>query len=170
MNRHIILVGFMGTGKTTVGKLVAQRLSCPLVDTDHYLEQKRGKAIANIFSTEGERCFRQQEHDALAELVHSPQPQVITTGGGIVLRLDNVDLMKKNGWVVALTAARDVLIERLKKDTTRPLLTGDLDKRVDQLLTERKNAYDFAHVTIDTSHRSPVEVAKIVISKYKAVH
>lgn len=167
LNDHIILVGFMGTGKTTVGELVAQKLFRQMIDTDHYLENKRGKTIAEIFSTEGELRFRQQEHDVLAELLQTPEPLVMTTGGGIVLRPDNVELMKKSGWVVALTATRDVLIQRLQQDTTRPLLAGDLEQRIDQLLAERSQAYDFAHLKVDTSHRTPEEVVHVIIHHYK---
>lgn len=162
-----MLVGFMGTGKTTVGKIIAQHLCRPMVDTDQYLEEKRGKSIADIFSTEGEPSFRQQEHDTLTELIQTPEPLVITTGGGIVLRSDNVELMMRYGWVAALTAARDVLIQRLQQDSSRPLLMGDLEKRIDDLLVERSKAYDFAHFKVDTSNKTPAEVAQCILGKYE---
>lgn len=166
--RHIILVGFMGTGKTTVGELLARRLGRRMIDTDHDLEERRGKSIADIFRTEGEARFRELEHRILADWVHSPVPLVVTTGGGIVLRPDNVTLMKERGWVVALQAERDALIRRLRQDTSRPLLAGDLEKRIDHLLAERRHAYDFADVTVDTSHRTPGEVVEVIMNKYRA--
>lgn len=160
-----MLVGFMGTGKTTVGKIVARNLSRKLVDTDQYIEERKGKTVSDIFSTEGEASFRRQEHDILKELVHMSKPLVITTGGGIVLRRDNVELMKKYGWVVALTASRDALIQRLEQDASRPLLRGDLKKRIDRLLQERSTAYDFADFKIDTSDKTPHEVAQYIINQ-----
>lgn len=164
--RHIILIGFMGTGKTTVGELVAHHLSRPLVDTDHYLEKQRRTTIATIFSTEGEEQFRQQEHDTLAELVHRAKPHIITTGGGIVLRSDNVELMEQYGWVIALTATRDALIARMQQDTSRPLLSGGVAQRIDRLLAERRHAYDFAHIKVDTSERTPQQVAEVILKYY----
>lgn len=167
MKNHLVLVGFMGTGKTTVGKILARSLSRKLVDTDQYIEEKRGKAIPDIFRTEGETRFRQYEHDILTEMIHMPKPLVITTGGGIVLRRDNVKLMTKNGWVVALTASRDTLLQRLQQDTSRPLLAGDLEERIDRLLAERSTAYDFADITVDTSDKTPHEVAQTIIHQFR---
>ncbi|MFS8579628.1 MAG: shikimate kinase, partial [Novibacillus thermophilus] len=82
MKLHIILIGFMGTGKTTVGTIIAETLSRQMVDTDQYLEEKRGKTIPDIFRDEGEARFRDCEHNVLKELIQSPKPLVITTGGG----------------------------------------------------------------------------------------
>lgn len=159
----------MGTGKTTVGELLAKALSRPIVDTDHYIEKKQGKTVTDIFQIEGERHFRELEHDVLVELTGSQKPFVITTGGGIVLRPDNVTQMLTKGWVVALTADRDVLIRRLREDSTRPLLAGNFEQRIDALLAERSGAYDFAHATVDTSNKTPDEVAKTILSLYDRV-
>lgn len=165
MKLHIILIGFMGTGKTTVGTIIAETLSRQMVDTDQYLEEKRGKTIPDIFRDEGEARFRDCEHNVLKELIQSPKPLVITTGGGIVLRKDNVKLMQKSGFVVALTASRNALIERLQHDASRPLLQGDLAQRIDRLMTERRNAYDFAHFKVDTTDKTPDEVAQIIVAQ-----
>ena len=165
--RHIILIGFMGTGKTTVGKLLAHRLSRPLLAADHHQEKHQGKTSATRLTPAGEARFRQLEHDALSEIVHQLKPHVITTGGGIVLRADNVELMKRYGWIVTLTATRDALIERMKQDNSRPLLAGDAEQRIDQLLAERRHAYDFAHIKVDTSERTPQQVAEIILQYHQ---
>lgn len=94
---------------------------------------------------------------------------MITTGGGIVLRSENVAQMTSKGWVVALTADRDVLISRLREDTTRPLLSGDFEQRVDKLLVERSGVYDFAHATVDTSNKTPDQVARAILMLYDRV-
>lgn len=168
MQRHIVLIGFMGTGKSTVGKLIAERLQWETVDTDDYVEGRYGMRIADMFRVRGERYFREREHEALMQLMQRERPLVVTTGGGIVLRADNVAQMTDNGWVVALTATRDVLVQRLKNDSTRPLLAGDVEAKVTAIWGERRTAYDFAHLKVDTSHGSPEAIAAHIVTTFKA--
>lgn len=164
--KHLILIGFMGTGKTTVGKVLAKKLSMPLVDTDIEVEQKAGCTISQIFCKQGEAFFRQLERKILQKALFSV-PSVITTGGGIVLRRDNVEDMRKGGWVVALTAERDEVIQRLENDSSRPLLKGDMQKQIDKLLSERRESYCFADFTVDTTGRSVTEIAGLIGRQYQ---
>lgn len=163
--RNIVLVGFMGTGKTTVARLLAGRLGYAAVDTDEEIERRAGKAIAEIFASEGEAHFRDLESRVLREML-AGEGRVVATGGGAVLREENRRLMLASGWVVALTADAETLIARLARPAeagVRPLLAGDAEKRVRSLLEERRHAYDFAHCMIDTSRRTPEEVAGLMM-------
>ncbi len=164
--KHLILIGFMGTGKTTVGKVLAKKLSMPFVDTDLEIERQSGCTISQIFCNQGEEFFRQLERKVLKNTLSSA-PSVIATGGGIVLREDNVEDMQKGGWVVALTASRDELIQRLENDSSRPLLRGDMRKQIDELLSKRRESYRFADLTVDTTGRSVTVIAGIIYKHYQ---
>ncbi len=162
MKKNIILTGFMGTGKTTVGKRLAELSGWKHIDTDALIEEQLGQTIPDIFSTKGESFFREQESRILHHLL-AEEEQIITTGGGIVLRPENVELMLKGGLVVALTASPEAVVERVRHDGQRPLLAGDdPEKKVRELLQQRSGKYDFAHLTIDTSHLSVDEICRLI--------
>lgn len=145
----VVLVGLMGTGKTTVGQLLADKLGWSFVDTDAMVEERQGTTIQELFKQRGEPFFRALETEALREALDGRQ-RVVATGGGIVLAETNRRLMRQHGYVVALTADRDTIIERVKSNTDRPLLHGDLQARVDALMEQRKDAYLFADYTVAT--------------------
>lgn len=155
--KPLILIGFMGTGKTTVGKALADRLKLPLVDTDQEIEKKAGKRISELFQEFGEEGFRDLESQVLRQVL-AGEPGVVTTGGGIVLRSENVRMMKESGWVVALHASEEEILRRLTGNTDRPLLQGNIRQRVSRLLEERRGLYDFAHVQVDTTGLTVAEV------------
>jgi shikimate kinase len=160
--RNIVLVGFMGTGKSTVARLLAARTGFRAVDTDEEIVRRAGKPIADIFAADGEPFFRELESRVLAEVLAGAD-QVIATGGGAVLREENRRRMLAGGWVVALTAARDALVARLAGEAgVRPLLAGGAAAKIDALLAARRHAYDFAHCAVDTSRRTPEEVAGLL--------
>ncbi|GGE23072.1 shikimate kinase [Marinithermofilum abyssi] len=163
LSKHLILTGFMGTGKTTVGKLLAEKLNCPLVDTDAEVEKSVKQSISSLFAEKGEAVFRDWESRVLKEVLSGP-PRVVTTGGGIVLRQENRRMMRSLGWVVCLTADRDELLHRLKGDESRPLLQGNARQKVEQLLEERRGYYRDSDWVIDTTGKTPEEVADEVIS------
>jgi shikimate kinase len=163
--RNVILVGFMGTGKTTVSRILSEQLGWKRVDTDEEIERRTGRTIPDIFREEGEAAFRDKETDALRDVL-AGERQVIATGGGAVLREENRRLMRAGGWVVALTADKDSLLRRVAGAGTadaRPLLAGDAASRLQALLEARRQAYDFAHATVDTSKRPPEEVAQLLL-------
>jgi shikimate kinase len=147
---NIILVGFMGTGKTTVGRALAERLKRRHLDLDEAIITHEGCSIAQVFEQKGEAYFRDLETSLLHELLKG-QNQVLTTGGGAVLRAENVRAMLDGGTVIALAASEEELIRRLSADTQRPLLAGGVAERIKKLLRERAGAYDFAHIQIDTT-------------------
>lgn len=160
--QNVILIGFMGTGKSTVGQIIADKLGWTFVDTDAWIVEKAGKTIPELFASAGEAAFRALERDALHELL-SGERRVLATGGGAVLAAENRERMLSGGLVVALTAPREAIIERVRNDRNRPLLHGVVEERVASLLEARSGAYDFAHLTVDTAPVTPDEAADTIV-------
>jgi shikimate kinase len=152
----------MGCGKSTVGRELQQRLGYPLVDMDAVIEQRAGKPITRIFEDDGEAAFRDMETGLLHELNDPTAPRrIISTGGGIIGRCENRDLLRELGYVVWLQAPAAVIVERTSKNRSRPLLqTDDPSERIRILLEERRPLYqESAHLALDTSGLSSDEVA-----------
>lgn len=148
--KNIVLIGFMGTGKTAVGRRLARRLKRKFIDTDAEIEAVTGKTVAQIFAKDGATRFRSEEA-LLVKKLFVREDLVISTGGGLVLDPENVRLLKENGALIALTASPEVIYRRVKIKRNRPLLlTGDLKERIETLLNERKGVYDVAEFTVDT--------------------
>jgi len=163
---NIILIGMMGTGKSTVGRLIAEHLNYSLVDLDAEIERMAGKSIPELFAADGEGRFRDFETAALREVLHR-SCQVIATGGGAVLRSENCEAMKRGGWVVALTADADTIVERVRGDANRPLLAGNVEERVQSILMERADKYRFADLMVDTAGLTADEVASEILMHYR---
>ncbi|MBO4863087.1 MAG: shikimate dehydrogenase [Eubacterium sp.] len=164
---NIILTGYMGSGKTTVGKALAEKYGMTFIDTDQLIEEKAGKAISKIFEESGEEAFRDMETELLKELLRkSISKSVISTGGGIVKRKENCELLRRIGRVFYLEADSDTLYERVKNDDTRPLLkdAGDeLKDRIDTMLSKREGYYKLsAEHIIDTKGKTLKEIAEEV--------
>jgi shikimate kinase len=167
--KNIVLVGFMGSGKTTVGKLIAEKTGMPLLDMDALIEERAGKPITAIFADEGEAHFRQLEREMVRELAQR-EGQIISTGGGIVLNPDNIADFERTGLVVCLLADAQTVLERVKHDTSRPLLAGDKEKKILEILDSRKHLYESIAHRIDTSGRpSPAPTAMEIIELYQAI-
>jgi shikimate kinase len=165
--RNVVLVGFMGTGKTAVGKLLAVRLGLTFVDMDRVIEERGGMAISRIFAEQGEPYFRALERSLVQELSRR-QGLVIATGGGVVLDPDNVADYALSGLVVCLTAAPDVILKRVEKDSHRPLLEqGDKAARILKLLEARRTLYGAIPHQIDTSALTPEAVADRIVALYE---
>lgn len=161
-SNNIVLIGFMGTGKSTVGPELAHRLGWEFIDTDRVIEEHEGRTIPQIFEEKDEAYFRVKETEAI-EIVMSGVKQVISTGGGAVLKEYNCQKLSESGYVIALMADADTIISRVKKDTNRPLLQGNLEQRVYQMLEERKHAYQFADKQIDTAQRTIEDLVGIIL-------
>jgi shikimate kinase len=165
MKERIFLIGFMGTGKTTVGSRLAERLGWSMFDTDEEIVRREGRTIPEIFAAEGEPYFRQRETEMLAELSTCDQA-VITTGGGTVLAEVNRDRLRSSGLVVALEATVDEIVRRVSADENRPLLdteVGERRQRVEQLMAARQGLYDFAELCVDTSARDVESIVEEVM-------
>ncbi|KWX73903.1 shikimate kinase [Paenibacillus jilunlii] len=165
-NKNIILVGMMATGKSTVGALLAEELGYELVDLDDVIIQKEGRSIAELFAEGGEEYFRRIESAVLKDMLEG-EGRIISTGGGAVLAPGNADIMLQNGLVVALTATEEAIIARVSGDQNRPLLAGNAQERVLTILEQRRNAYRFAHCTVDTTELSVAEVTKHILMRYR---
>ncbi|PWW06152.1 shikimate kinase [Paenibacillus cellulosilyticus] len=164
----IVLVGFMGTGKSTVSRLLAERLGWQRIDSDEEIERRSGKKISELFAEGGEDYFRDVETTTLQALMTLEQPAVIATGGGAVLRETNRTCMLDNAFVVALKADEAHIIARVGNDPSRPLLQGDAAANVRRLLDARRTAYDFATLSVDTTGLSPEDVCSAIIEQWTA--
>lgn len=154
--RNLILIGMMGSGKSTVGRRLAAALGRPFVDADAELQSRCGVPIATIFELEGEEGFRRREAALIAELVQ-PSGSVLATGGGAVLSAANRALMRESGYVVYLNASVAELWQRLRRDRQRPLLqTDDPRARIEALAGQRDPLYREAAHLVVTSGRQPV--------------
>lgn len=158
----IILVGFMGTGKSTVGRILADKLKWTFTDSDRFIEQEQGMPIPDIFRERGEAVFRALETEALKRLV-GRRRRVIATGGGAVLAAENRNTMLAGGLVVALKARPETIIRRVGGGVERPLLAGNVRDNVMRLYNERKAAYDFADLIVQTDDLSTADVAEHII-------
>ncbi|WP_276310881.1 shikimate kinase [Paenibacillus paeoniae] len=163
----LVLVGFMGTGKSSVSRLLAEKLAWDRTDSDEEVERAENRKIPDIFAQDGEQAFRDMETKELRKLLESSQSLVVATGGGAVLREENRSVMLEHGYVVALTAHPEQIIARVMQDEARPLLQGDVRERVYGLLETRKGAYDFAHLSVDTTELSVEEVVDLIVNAWK---
>ena len=159
------MIGFMGTGKTSVGEKLAVRLGRRFLDTDCEIEKTTGETVANIFARLGEKVFRAEEN-TLAKRLADKSNLVIATGGGMVLNPANVALLRKSGVLILLCAEPDIIYERVKRKKTRPLLAGgSLKENIVRLIKEREKAYRAAaDYCIDTSGQGVEQVVERIIS------
>jgi shikimate kinase len=159
----VILTGFMGTGKSTVGKRLADRLGVPFIDTDEEIERIEGRPIEVIFAEDGEPYFRDIERRVIADAVG--KEAVVSTGGGAIVDPDNYDRMHAAGPIVCLTASVDVIARRTASNQERPLLRGDdVLERARRLLDERAPAYARADLSVDTSNTEVDAVVDQILS------
>ncbi|MBU4532113.1 MAG: shikimate kinase [Eubacteriales bacterium] len=161
--KNIILIGFMGTGKTVVGRRLARILKRDFVDTDAEIERATGKSIRQLFAEEGEARFRSEESILCAKLARQ-EGLVIATGGGIVLNPQNVDRLREAGILIGLSADPEVILQRVGLRGNRPLLRGGNKlERIKELLRERAGAYDVAEFTLDTNFGTPEQNARAIV-------
>jgi shikimate kinase len=166
MKCNIVLIGFMASGKSTLGRVLQKELGWPLISTDEYIEEKEGRKIVQIFKDFGESHFRTLEHKAIQELTKSTKPVIIDCGGGIVLNPENIKLLKKTGTLFYLSCTVDVIDERIHLQPTRPLLdVPDPKAKIEALLKERLSLYEQADFTIDTSDGDMTRAAQEVLQK-----
>jgi shikimate kinase len=164
---NIALIGFMGTGKTSVGRLVAEQLHFDYVDTDEMIQSATGKSITDIFQTDGEKAFRNLEEKVVEELAHRHKT-VISTGGGLPTNPENLIKLKTHALVVCLWASPEKIWERVKNQSHRPLLHDpDPRKKIRELLAVRGPAYKKADVLLNTEVRSLREVAQQVVHQFR---
>ncbi|WP_058301738.1 shikimate kinase [Gorillibacterium timonense] len=158
---NIVLVGFMGTGKSTVGQLLAERLEHEYFDSDREVERSCGMTIPELFAAKGEPYFREMETEALQRILGG-SGRVVSTGGGSVLLKKNRRLMQERSFVIELCASEETIVSRVEKFENRPLLAGNVKERVAALKRERAGAYTFAHYHLDTDGLHPREAVEVI--------
>lgn len=167
---NIVLIGFMGTGKSTVSELLKRRFAMEVVEMDQIIAKRQGMSISDIFATYGEEYFRDLETNLLIEM-QSKKNMVISCGGGVPMRERNVIEMKKNGRVVLLTAKPETILNRVKNNHDRPLLEGN--KNVDfiaDLMEKRREKYQTAaDIVIETDGKSGLEICEELVKKLRTL-
>ncbi|MGN0334092.1 MAG: shikimate kinase [Lachnospiraceae bacterium] len=163
--KNVVLMGFMGAGKTTVGKMLAGAEHYQFIDTDEQIEKEQNRKISDIFDQDGEEAFRQMETDYLRKLEAEQRPFVLSIGGGMPVREENRELLRKLGIVVYLEASKETIIQRVSGDVNRPLLQGgSLEEKVTALMNAREAVYlETAHAVLNTDG----DTAETVIKKIK---
>lgn len=164
--KHIILIGFMGVGKSTVSRELFRKSGRPEIDTDHWIEEREGRSISRIFEEEGEEYFRDRETELIDELGER-EPSVVSCGGGMILRDLNVRKLKALGEIVLLTASPESIYERVKDSTSRPLLNGNMNTDyIAGLMEQRRPYYEAAKtVSVSTDDREISDIAKEILEK-----
>lgn len=166
--RNIALAGFMGVGKSSVGRLAAAELQFEFVDTDEIIESRTGVKVGEIFAQHGETTFRKFERELVEEMV-AWSGKIISTGGGLVVAPDNLASLKSHSLVVCLWATPDTIYQRTKHQTHRPLLQApDPLAKIRELLAAREAAYKRADVLVNTEQRSLKEIAAHVLHHFRA--
>ena len=169
--KNIVLIGFMGTGKTSTGKVLAQRLGKAFIDLDSRIEETYGETIPQMFATKGESYFRQCEKE-MVKKVSQRSNAIISTGGGTIKDAENVAALRERGIIVCLTARPEVILERTERKGERPVLdgadAGDRLQAIRDLLAEREKYYSRADFAIDTSESSPLQVVERIVHALKS--
>jgi shikimate kinase len=163
--KAIYLTGFMGTGKTTIGRALGEKLNLHVYDTDEYIVKKTGKEVKEIFNDDGEEVFRDFETEAIQTL--SLKDIVITTGGGLPVRKQNREWMKNHGTIVYLYTDLDVIFERLQQDKQRPLALNASKSDLAELYESRKKAYDDCSFMVDTTAKEIADITEEIIVRLK---
>ena len=164
MKQHIYLIGFMGSGKTTISHKLQQLTQAEEIDMDAWIVEKNGMSINDMFEKYGETYFRDRETDAVREIA-GYAPAIVSCGGGAVLRDENTKMMKESGRIVLLTATPETVYERVKDSTDRPLLNGNMNvEHIASLMEKRRELYANAcDIKVATDGKTPDEIADEIL-------
>ena len=167
---NIFLIGYMGTGKSSVAKFLSTEHGWDVLEMDDMIVQRQGMSIADIFEKQGEEYFRDVESNLIKEICLQ-QNKVVSCGGGVVLREQNVDEMKKRGSIVLLSASPETILERVKDDTSRPLLQGNKTiEFLSEMMEKRREKYEnAADVVIQTDGKQIAEICNEIVEKIKVM-
>ncbi len=166
--KNIVLMGFMGAGKTTVGKCLAKALNCEFIDTDEWIEKEQEQKISDIFAEDGEQAFRDMETELLKRLHEREEKYVLSIGGGLPVREENRVLLRKIGTVIYLKTSKEEIIRRVSGDKNRPLLQGGaLEEKVINLMNAREQIYvETAHMEVLTDGKSPEALIEEIVKEF----
>jgi len=178
MDRHIFLTGFMGSGKTTIGKKMSERTGWPFYDCDQEIERHAGRSIPEIFKQDGEHQFRLYERQMITDLVMLEQPTVIALGGGALLVPENLTKVKQYGRLIYLKSNPDQIWSRIRLNRHRPLLINgqnilseeEFMRKMSDLMMEREKGYLCADVIIDRDGREAEEVVNLILERLATIN
>ena len=164
--KRIVLMGFMGAGKSTVGRMLAETYGCQFVDTDQWIEKEQGRKISDIFAQDGEIAFRDMETALLERLQKEKEDLVLSIGGGMPVREENRGLLRNIGKVIYLRTSKEEIIRRVSGDVNRPLLQGGaLEEKVSDLMCARERIYqETAHREILTDGKTPMDLVEEIVN------
>ena len=168
INCNIFLIGFMGAGKSTIARTLQRELGFPLVEMDERIVQEQGMSINDIFAQYGEAHFREIESQLVVDL-GKQEPSIVSCGGGVVVRPENTQNMKKSGRIVLLKASPETIFERVKNSTDRPILNGHMNvEYIAELMEKRCALYEeAADITIQTDGKTREQICEEIIGKLR---
>lgn len=168
INCNIFLIGFMGAGKSTIARTLQRKLGFPLVEMDERIVQEQGMSINDIFAQYGEAHFREIESQLVVDL-GKQEPSIVSCGGGVVVRPENTQNMKKSGRIVLLKASPETIFERVKNSTDRPILNGHMNvEYIAELMEKRRALYEeAADITIQTDGKTREQICEEIIGKLR---
>ena len=168
--KNILLIGFMGTGKTTVSRILKKQTKLPEIDMDAYIVEHEGMKISDIFEKYGEEYFRKIETECLIEILKN-DGVIVSCGGGVVVKDENVEYMKDKGTIVLLTATPETIYNRVKHSKDRPILNGNMNVEfIAGLMEKRRERYlSVADIIIDTENKTSNEVATEILNKLNTI-
>lgn len=168
INCNIFLIGFMGAGKSTIARTLQRELGFPLVEMDERIVQEQGMSINDIFAQYGEAHFREIESQLVVDL-GKQEPSIVSCGGGVVVRPENTQNMKKSGQIVLLKASPETIFERVKNSTDRPILNGHMNvEYIAELMEKRRALYEeAADITIQTDGKTREQICEEIIGKLR---
>lgn len=166
MEKNIMLIGFMGAGKTTVSRELSKMTGKKELDMDAYIVDREGMSIADMFDKYGEEYFRKKETESLVEIMDM-EDLIVSCGGGVVVKDENVEHMKKGGVIVLLTATPETTLERVKNSTDRPILNGNMNIQfITNLMNKRKDRYlSVADIIVETDNKKVSDICKEIMDK-----
>jgi len=168
LQRSLYLIGFMGSGKSTVSRHMSRSLGVPKIEMDDLLAERAGKSITQIFAEDGEEVYRQMETELLRE-IGAGEPALVSCGGGVVLRPENVEIMKNSGTILMLSATPETIFSRVRHSTKRPILNGNMNVEfIAELMAKRDPAYRAAaDVTVSIDGKTSDIVAKELVERIR---
>ena len=162
--KKITLIGMMGSGKTTLGKILSEKTNISAIDIDELIEQNENSTITDIFKTQGEEYFRKIEAKTIKELINSTNPQILSLGGGAFENEQTRELLLKNSTVIYLETTPEEIFRRIQKTNNRPLLKNNMTiEKINEIITKRKDNYNLAHHKILTDGKTPSKIAEEIL-------
>lgn len=162
--RKITLIGMMGSGKTTIGKILSEKTGFSAIDIDNLIEQQEKSCISEIFNTKGEQYFRTIEANAIKELAQTTSSQILSLGGGAFENEQTRELLLKNSTVIYLETTPEEIFRRIQKTNNRPLLKNNMTiENISEIIAKRKNNYNLAHHKILTDGKTPSKIAEEIL-------